>query len=152
MFLCYERAQTVKVTSKWYRNCTGYLEGTMIWMIEIKRAAVKSSETFALPQSCVYICLFMVDYDSWTCQELITVARHLGIFPCGTAPKTVSNQLHVIVNRATRLMSFALFGLTHFNPLCEILEILKVDDMYMYTFWKLQSLLTSRTVVYYLKK
>ena len=53
-----------------------------------------------------------------------------GIIAWGTAPKTVLNQLHVIVNRAIRLMSFAPFGLTHLNPLYEILEILKVDDIY----------------------
>ena len=53
-----------------------------------------------------------------------------GIIAWGSAPKTVLNQLNVIVNRAIRLMSFAPFGLTRLNPLYEILEILKVDDIY----------------------
>ena len=53
-----------------------------------------------------------------------------GIIAWGTAPKTTLNKLNVIVNRALRIMSFAPFGNVELNPIYDILEILKIEDVY----------------------
>ena len=52
------------------------------------------------------------------------------IIAWGNASKTVLNKLQVIVNRTIRIITFAPFRQINLNPLYEILEILKVSDIY----------------------
>ena len=53
-----------------------------------------------------------------------------GIIAWGTAAKTSIKKLQTIINRAIRIMAFVPNSSIDLNPLFEILEILKLDDIY----------------------
>ena len=53
-----------------------------------------------------------------------------GIIVWGTASKTALKPLQTVVNRALRIMCFAPLGRFDANPLYEILDILKIEDIY----------------------
>jgi len=53
-----------------------------------------------------------------------------GTIAWGTASKTSLKQLQTIINRAVRIISFSPTRSIDLNPLFEILEILKIEDIY----------------------
>ena len=85
---------------------------------------------------------------------MVYIKTYRSIIAWGTAPKTTLNKLNVIVNRALRIMSFAPFGNVELNPIYDILEILKIEDVYKlevakFAFKQNENLLPNRLANYF---
>ena len=120
--------ETELVNCDSYKYLGVYFDKDLNWKTHINYISEEISKSCGLLSKLRH-CL-EIDTLREVYHALIHSYLRYGIIAWGSAPKTVLNQLNVIVNRAIRLMSFAPFGLTRLNPLYEILEILKVDDIY----------------------
>jgi len=111
-----------------YKYLGVYFDKDLNWNAHIDyicKKISKSCGSLARLRYCVEIDTLREVYHS-----LIHSYLRYGITVWGSASKTSLKKLQTIVNRALRIMSFAPFGQINLNPLYEILEILKVDDIY----------------------
>ena len=98
------------------------------WKFHIKYVCQKVSKacgSIAKIRNCVDINTLREVYHA-----LVHSYIRYGIIVWGTASQTSLKPLQTVINRALRIMCFAPLGRFDANPLYEILDILKLEDIY----------------------
>ena len=125
---------TIKLNDTELENCDSYkylgvfFDKDLNWKTHIDYISNKISKScgiLAKLRHCLEIDTLREVYHA-----LIHSYLRYGIIAWGSATKTTLNKLQILANRALRIMSFAPFGHIDLNPLYEILEILKIEDIY----------------------
>ena len=125
---------TIKINNTALEKCETYkylgvhFDKNLNWKSHIEYISEKISKScgaLAKLRHCVEIDTLREVYYA-----LVHSYLRYGIIAWGNASKTVLNKLQVIVNRTIRIITFAPLGQINLNPIYEILEILKVNDIY----------------------
>ena len=111
-----------------YKYLGVFFDKSLTWKTHIEYISKKISS------SCGSLVKVRNCVDVDTLREIYHALIHsyirYGIIAWGTAAKSSLKQLQVVMNRAMRIISLAPRGNIDLDPIYEILEILKLDDVY----------------------
>ena len=111
-----------------YKYLGVFLDKNLSWKPHIEYICQKISKSCGILnklRNCIELETLREVYHA-----LIHSYLRYGIIAWGTAAKSNLNPLQTLINRAIRIMSFSPFGQVDLKPLYEILEILRVEEIY----------------------